>query len=35
MQLRNVSVGLAPEDMAASRAFYEQLGFKQVRSTSR
>jgi lactoylglutathione lyase len=30
MQLGNFSVSLAVKDIAASRAFYEKLGFKQV-----
>ena len=30
MQLGNFSVSLAVKDIAASRAFYEALGFKQV-----
>ena len=30
MQLGNFSVGLAVKDIAASRAFYEKLGFKQI-----
>ena len=30
MQLGNFSVSLAVKDLAASRAFYENLGFKQV-----
>ena len=30
MQLGNFSVSLAVKDIAASRAFYEQLGFKQI-----
>ena len=30
MQLGNFSVSLAVKDLAASRAFYEKLGFKQV-----
>jgi catechol 2,3-dioxygenase-like lactoylglutathione lyase family enzyme len=30
MQLGNFSVSLAVKDIAASRAFYEKLGFKQI-----
>ena len=30
MQLENFSLSLAVKDIAASRAFYENLGFKQV-----
>ena len=30
MELGNFSVGLAVKDIAASRAFYEKLGFKKV-----
>jgi predicted lactoylglutathione lyase len=30
MQLGNFSVRLAVKDVAASRAFYEKLGFKRV-----
>lgn len=30
MQLGNFSISLAVKDIAASRAFYEKLGFKQV-----
>ena len=30
MQLGNFSVGLAVKDIAASRAFYEKLGFTQI-----
>ena len=30
MQLGNFSVSLAVKDIAASRAFYEKLGFQQV-----
>lgn len=30
MQLGNFSVSLAVKDLAASRAFYEKLGFKQI-----
>ena len=30
MELGNFSVSLAVKDIAASRAFYEKLGFKQI-----
>jgi predicted lactoylglutathione lyase len=30
MQLGNFSVSLAVKDIAASRAFYEKLGFKPI-----
>lgn len=30
MRLGNFSVGLVVKDIAASRAFYEKLGFKQI-----